>query len=128
MRRALLVAVLAPATLGACSPGSGADSSTSPPPPGPHVQLAVEAPATTHYEMLCDVRTYQVGPGQMANRYGVDKTGPYKDEIPSPNAHCTAKIVAGPAPITVHLSKPGQTQSMVIDTVGDDGKKTVHMW
>jgi hypothetical protein len=64
----------------------------------------------------------------MANRFGVIKTGPYRDVIPSPLAHCTAKVVSGPAPIRVTLSKSGSTQSMTIDTVGDAGKKTLHVW
>jgi hypothetical protein len=71
--------------------------------------------------------------GQYVNRYGVDKTGPFSDVIPSPSAHCTAKIDAGPTPIRVSLTKsdehqPAQTESMTIDAVGDAGKKTLHVW
>jgi hypothetical protein len=97
-------------------------------PTGPHIQLVVEAPRTTHYEMLCQVRTYQASPGEYVNRFGVDRTGPLTDVIPSPNAHCTAKIDSGPAPVRVTLIKSGASRSMTIDAVGDGGKKTLHVW
>ena len=123
-----LMAAPAFCLLAACNQSASDDKASALPPPGPHVQLAIDASPATHYEMLCDVRTYEAAPGQMANRYGVIKTGPYKDFIPSPNAHCTAKIDSGPTPIRVTLSKPGSIQSMTIDTGGDAGKKTLHIW
>jgi hypothetical protein len=129
-RKALLLTALLTAAggLAACGQGAGADKASTPTPAGPHIDLAVDAPKTTHYEMLCDVRTYQATPGQYVNRYGVDKTGPFSDAIPSPSAHCTAKIDSGPGPVKVTLSKAGATQTMTIDTVGDDGKQTLHVW
>ena len=130
MRRgALLMVLLMPAGgLAACGQGAGADKASAPVAAGPHIQVVIDAPRTTHYEMLCDVRTYQASPGQYVNRYGVDRTGPLSDVIPSPSAHCTAKIDAGPGPVTVTLSKAGSTQSMTIDAAGDGGKKTLHVW
>ncbi len=128
MGRARLLACLAATPLAACGKGGGSDAGSVPLPPGPHLQLAIDAPRTTHYEMLCDVRTYRTGVDQYANRYGVVKTGPFRDVIPSPNAHCTAKIDSGPAPIRVSLAKDGATHSMTIEAVGDAGKKTLHVW
>lgn len=107
----------------------GATKPEGPPPDGPHIDLNIEASKDTRYQMLCDVSVYKSADGVMANRFGVEKAGPYHDYIPSPTAHCTAKIVAGPGPLTVHLSKAGaQPQSMTITTVGDAGKSIVHMW
>ena len=137
-RASAFLAPLFPALVGAagllcaCSKGSDysapAGAASKALPPGVHIGLAIEAPKDTHYEMLCAVRAYHSGPGQLANRYGVDQTGPFKDVIPSPNAHCTAKIDSGAAPVRVTLTKPGTTQSMTLDTVGDAGKKTLHVW
>jgi len=95
---------------------------------GPHLDLAVAAPRNTRYEMLCAVHTYQASPGQYVNRYGIEKTGPFSDVIPSASAHCTAKIDSGPAPVAVSLSRAGSVHTMTIDTVGDDGKRTLHVW
>ena len=118
------VAVLAfAAPLAACEPGSGVDKPvTAPPPAGPHLELTIAAPKDTHYQMLCQVRTYQVAPGQYANRYGVDTSGPYKDTILSPNADCNAEIVSGPGPVTITLTKPGAAQSITLTTPGPTGK------
>jgi hypothetical protein len=133
--RAAIEARLAPvagaaltAMLAGCSPDGGADQPAVLEPPGPHIRVSVDASKDTHYEMLCDIRTFEVSPEKLANRYGLDTTGPYSDVIPSRSAHCTARIDSGPAPIRVTLSKSGVTQSMTIDTVGDAGKRTLHMW
>ena len=130
MRRGLLLMALltAAGALAACGKTADVDPASAPTAAGPQIQVAIAAPSATHYEMLCDVHTYQASPGQYVNRYGVDKTGPFSDVIPSPSAHCTAKIDSGPAPVKVTLSKAGATQSMTIDTVGDDGKQTLHVW
>ena len=93
-----------------------------------HVHLAVEASSRTRYEMLCQVRTYQWAPERYANRYGLDRAGRFSDDIPSPHAHCTARIVSGPPPLRITLSKPGSTGSMTIGVVGDAGKRTLHIW
>jgi hypothetical protein len=121
--RAALALLATAALLAACEPGSRVDKPVAAAPPsGPHLDLVIEAPKDTHYQMLCQVRTYQVAPGQYANRYGVDTTGPYKDTILSPNADCNAEIVTGPAPVKITLSKPGTTTSATIDTPGPTGK------
>lgn len=122
--RSLCVGLLAGPLLSGC----GQDEPSPPLPPGPHVRLTVAASRHTHYEMLCDIRTYKTGPEQFANRYGIDTAGPFADVLPSPNAHCTARIDSGPSPIRITLSKPGSTQSMTIDAVGNAGKKTLHIW
>jgi hypothetical protein len=148
MQRAVLihlagigVMVAAMATgLVACNNEDGAGpgkAPTSPMPPGPHIGLVIQADKTTHYQMLCDVRTYQAAPGQVANRYGVDKSGPFTDTIPSPNAHCTIMLINGPS-VTVSLTKKdfpaGQSAtakdkaSATITTPGEAGKFTLHMW
>jgi hypothetical protein len=132
MRRALaLTAAAALIVLAGCNPnedGPGLDKPvTSPPPPGVHTALSIEAAKDTHYRMLCDVRTYQSGPGQIANRYGVDHSGPFTDTIMSPNAHCTIELVSGPQ-VKVTLSKPGSTQTATVTTTGDAGKTLLHMW
>jgi len=123
----LMALVTATGGLAACGQGAGPAKAPASTPSGPQIRLIVDAPRTTHYEMLCDVQTYQASPGQYVNRYGIDRTGPFSDIIPSQSAHCTAKIDTGPAPVKVTLAKAGSTQSMTIDTVGDDGKKTLHV-
>ncbi len=129
MRRALLsmVVLTAAGGLSACGRSAAVDQ-VSAVPAGPTIKVAVDAPKSTHYEMLCDVTTYQASPGQYVNRYGLDKTGPVSDVIPSPSAHCTARIDSGPAPVRVTLTKAASTQSMTIDALGDGGKKTLHVW
>jgi hypothetical protein len=114
--------------LAGCAMRAAAKQPAMPPPPGPHVRLTVEASKTTHYQMLCNIRTYEWAPEQYANRYGVDTTGPFSDLLLSPHAHCTAKIVSGPPPLRITLSKPGSTQSMTVSELGDAGKKTLHIW
>ena len=59
---------------------------------------------------------------------GLDRAGRFSDDIPSPHAHCTARIVSGPPPLRITLSKPGSTRSMTIGVVGDAGKRTLHIW
>ena len=123
IRRVLLIG-LAPLVLAACEPpGAGNPKTpTAAPPAGPHLDLKIEAAKDAHYQMLCQVRTYSTGPGQYANRYGVDTTGPYKDTILSPNADCNAELVTGTAPVKITLSKPGTTTSATIETAGPAGK------
>ncbi len=131
MRRwVLLGAVLgAGLALAGCDPNKvGVNKPASPVPEGPHLDLNIEAAADTHYEMLCDVRTYQTPEGGYANRYGVTKAGPFKDYIASPTAHCTIKITSGSPPVKVTLSKPGTVQTAILNTVGDAGKVTLHVW
>lgn len=122
MRRALFAALtLLP--LAACEPGAGNDKQARyPEPPGPHLALAIEAAKDTHYQMLCQVRAYATGPGQYANRYGVDTSGPFKDTILSPNADCTAELVSGAGPVKITLTKPGTTTSATLTTPGPAGK------
>lgn len=123
-----LSALILATPLAGCGQRAPTEQAAAPPTPSPHVHLAVEASGRTHYEMLCQVRTYQWAPERYANRYGLDRTGRFSDDIPSPHAHCTAKIVTGPPPLRITLSKPGSTQSMVIGVVGDVGKQTLHIW
>lgn len=115
--------VIAAATLCACRPGEGTDAPPAyPPPPGPHLKLDIDAPKDTAYRMLCSIRSYRSGPGQYANRYGVDTKGPYHDTILSPNADCTAELLSGSGPVTITLSKPGATQTATLATPGPAGK------
>jgi len=147
MRRAVPYAGLALVAVGAAvSPGlsscnqdnPGLDRpAIAPPPPGPHIAVNVEADKATHYQALCDVRTYQSAPGQLANRYGLDKTGPFKDVILSPNAHCTIELIRGPS-VKVTLTKidfpagrsatDKDTSTTTVTTPGDAGKFTLHLW
>lgn len=110
----------------------GADKPASAPPTGPYLTLDITASKDTAYEMLCDVRTYDRPEGGVANRYGVQKAGNYHDYIPSPPAHCTAKIVSGPGPLKITIGKPGAdpsaAQTMTITTPGDAGKNTLHVF
>ena len=85
--------------------------------------LKVAANPATHYQMLCHVRTYKTPQGTLANQYGVDKSGPYSDTIPSPNAQCHIKIVGGPGPVTVSLSKPGVTRTVTVAKPGPAGEQ-----
>ena len=85
--------------------------------------LKIVASPATHYEMLCHVRTYKTPQGTIANRYGVVQSGPYADTVPSPNAQCQIKIVGGPGPITVSLSKPGVTRTVTVKTPGPAGQQ-----
>lgn len=129
MMRPLLAVLGLAALLAACEPGSGVDKPPPPVgPPGPHLALTIEAAKDAHYEMLCQVRTYQSGPGQYVNRYGVDTTGPYHDTVLSPNAHCNIKLISGPGPVKVTLSKPGSVQTATVVTPGDAGKTPLHVW
>jgi hypothetical protein len=119
-------------TLAACGNEDGPGMDKQPEaalPPGPHVQIAVEAAADAHYQVLCEVRTYMAAPGQPANRYGIDKSGPFADTIPSPSAHCHAKLLTGTPPVKLNLTKPGATPvAATITTPGAAGEIKFDMW
>ncbi len=85
--------------------------------------LKIAASPATHYQMLCHVRTYRSPQGVLVNRYGVDKSGPYSDTVPAPNAQCHIKIVGGAGPLTVSLSKPGVTKTVTVAKPGDAGEQ-----
>ena len=85
--------------------------------------LKIAAAPATHYQMLCHVRTYKTKEGGLANQYGVEKSGPYSDTIPSPNAQCHIKIVGGAGPLTVSLSKPGVMKTVTVAKPGDAGEQ-----
>ena len=87
--------------------------------------LKIAAAPATHYQMLCHVRTYKTAEGVLANQYGVDKSGPYSDTLPSPNAQCQIKIITGPAPVTVSLSKPGVMRTVTIAKPGPAGQQSL---
>ncbi len=143
MRRAVFTPVLVLAAIGAAATvglvacekqdrdSVGVEKPASEPPKGPYLTLDIAASKDTAYEMLCDVRTYDRPEGGVANRYGVQKAGPYHDYIPSPPAHCTAKIVSGPGPLKItiaHPNDPATAQTMTITTPGDAGKSTLHVF
>ncbi len=120
-----LAAILA--GCGQDSGGTGAPADVLP--PGPHVVITIEAAADAHYQVLCEVRAYQDAVGNAANRYGIDKSGPFTDTIPSPNAHCHAKLLAGAPPLKFTLTKPGAAPvAAQITTPGDAGEIKFDMW
>lgn len=90
--------------------------------------LKITAPPATHYQMLCHVRTYKTPEGGIANQYGVDKSGPYADTIPSPNAQCHVEIVGGAGPVTVSLSKPGASKSVTVAKAGPVGEQSLFIF
>ncbi len=91
--------------------------------PGANLSLKIDAAPTASYQMLCHVRTNKNPGGGIANRYGVEKTGPYTDTLPSPIATCQVKKTGGPGPVTVTLYKPGVSRSVTVTTIGPAGQK-----
>jgi hypothetical protein len=77
--------------------------------------VTVQAASATSYAVKCHVRTYKTKAGVLANTFTIINKGPYKDEIPSPNAQCQLWKTAGPGVVTLHILKGGDHAATVAD-------------
>jgi hypothetical protein len=69
--------------------------------------LKIQAAPAAAYVVKCHVRTFTTLEGGLANTYGLDRKGPFKDAIPSVNAQCQLWKTGGPGPVTLHIFKAG---------------------
>ena len=67
--------------------------------------------------------------GPIGRPLSASTSGRFTDTIPSPNAHCHAKLLAGAPPLKFTLTKPGAAPvAAQITTPGDAGEIKFDMW
>jgi hypothetical protein len=75
--------------------------------------LRVEAEPQTAYFAKCHIRTFRDPYGVYGNTFYLDRKGPLRDRIPSPNAQCLLTKTKGPGPVTLHIVKNGDHAATV---------------
>jgi hypothetical protein len=78
--------------------------------------IRVDADRRTAYLAKCHFRTFRDPYGVYGNTFYLDRTGPARDRIPSPNAQCLLTKTKGPGPVTLHIFKDGD-HAVTVNTV-----------
>jgi hypothetical protein len=76
-------------------------------PQPPSLPIWVEAGPKTAYFAKCHIRTFRDPYGVYGNTFYLDRKGPLRDRIPSPNAQCVMAKTRGPGLVTLHIFKDG---------------------
>jgi hypothetical protein len=87
-------------------------------PQPPSLPIAVEADPGTAYFAKCHIRTFRDPYGVYGNTFYLDRKGPLRDRIPSPNAQCVFGKVKGAGPVTLHIFKHGD-HAVTVNNLGE---------